>query len=183
LQWVDLIFAAHCFWTSILPANGLLARFQTIAPAIFFLYPSLFIVSISQGRGLDKWIVQLAISIQRSANTGSPQIGVDERRLKSGSYRFSVPVLIVMSPSRRAIPRTSRSVAQSFHGVFREDEGSAPLRFRCRIGSYHEHEVRTALKSSGADPSPSPSHHRRQTERCWLGSGWRLVKVEDGVPG
>jgi hypothetical protein len=32
-----------------------------------------------------------------------------------------------------------------------------------------------ALKSSGADPSPSPRDNRRKTEQAGLGSGWRLV--------
>src|SRR6476620_7703421 len=97
---------------------------------------------------------------------------------------FSVPVLIVMFPSRCAIPSTSRGAAASFH------EASARTRDRLRCASRvsnllmpHEHEISMALKSSGADPSPPPCKHRRQKDPYWLGSGRHLVKVEDGLPG
>jgi hypothetical protein len=36
-----------------------------------------------------------------------------------------------------------------------------------------------ALKSSGADPSPSPFNIEGRQSHGWLGSRWRLVKVED----
>src|SRR6478752_2063139 len=44
--------------------------------------------------------------------------------------------------------------------------GSAALR-GIESAHAHDHEIIMAFKSSGADPSPSPSKHRRQTDRGW----------------